>query len=481
VSLPSLQSVPHLDALRAAAAQLRAPLYLVGGAVRDLLLDRPLGDLDLTTTDARDLARAVASELVGVVVPLHDDPVTVRVVASVATGARELDIVQLTGEVGTDLARRDFTINAAALRLWPEPPELLDPHGAAAAAWARRLAVVTEAALDDDPLRLIRAYRLAAQCGLTIESATRGAIAARAPLITQPAAERMAAELVKLLAAPTGAHHLCLMAEDGVLQELLPELAAGAGMDQGGYHHLDVWGHSLQVAAEAERIANHPGEWFPRHAAELSDYVADADRLAAVKLGALLHDVGKPECRVWHEDRFRFFGHDEAGAALALRISRRLRLPGRVGDTTALLVGGHMRPLQLWRTAASDGPSLRAVRRLFGDLGPHVLGLLIVVLADRAGCLGPASDPTELPGLARAFDALLLLRAEVAPVPRRRLLTGRDLIREFGLTPGPRFRELLEATEEAADLGEISTREEALQLVGRLLRLPHPPTEGEPS
>ncbi len=445
----------------------------MGGAVRDHLLGLPLADLDFATSDARRMAAALAQRLRGRVVPLHDAPVTVRVVAVRDEPRVEFDFVEVPEAIEADLARRDFTLNAAALRLWPEPPELVDPYGAAAAARERALAVVREQSLEADPVRLIRAYRLAAQCELTIEERTRMAIAARAPLITTPAAERIWAELLKMLSCPTGAAHLRLMADDGLLAALVPELAEGKGVFQGGYHHLDVWQHSVQVAIEAEQVINAPEGSFGEHASEVAAYLALRDKPAAVKLAALLHDVGKPRCCVWHEGRYRFFEHDKAGAELAGRIGRRLHVPSRIMRTVVTIVANHMRPLQLWSLASLEEPSPRAVRRLFRDTHGETLGLLIVALADRAACLGPASDPEDAPRLAQAFRQMLSIRASLAvPHAPKRLLRGRDLIREFALEPGPRFGTLLDAVEEARELGQVTTREEAVALVRLLLDEP---------
>jgi len=306
---------------------------LVGGAVRDLLLGRPLHDWDLVVErDAILLARATANRLGAAFYPLDEARDTGRVVAHTADGARTfLDFALRRGEDWqADLAARDFTVNAMALPLGADAAlnteAVLDPFGGQADLRARRVRSVTDHSLHDDPARIMRALRLAGDLGFEIQAHTVELIQRDAACLAQVSAERVRDELAKLLAQPNAGARLRQMNEWGLVPHVLPETAALAGVEQSRPHHWPALEHTLYaldalerlVAPTKEQADDLPGVPAPefvwrdvaqvladfreRLAAHLSAPLGDErPALVALKLAVLLHDCAKPHTRTLDE------------------------------------------------------------------------------------------------------------------------------------------------------------------------------------
>ncbi|HEX4048871.1 MAG TPA: polynucleotide adenylyltransferase, partial [Elusimicrobiota bacterium] len=222
------------DALvRVAALKHPSPVYLVGGAVRDAALGRPVADLDLACAGARGLAAAVARSFKGALVTLDAENAVYRLVLPPARGRglKQIDVAEIQGrDILEDLKRRDFTLNAAALELRPDleasipESDFLDPRGGFSDLARRVLRVEDDKPFKDDPLRLLRAFRIAAQLGLEIEPATLALIRKHRRLVREPAGERVQAELLALLAVPGASARLAEMDACGLLTALFEDL-----------------------------------------------------------------------------------------------------------------------------------------------------------------------------------------------------------------------------------------------------------------
>ena len=460
-----LASVPHLDVIRRAAGRRRC--YLVGGAVRDAFLGRPSKDFDFVVDQAPVVARTVARRLGGTLVALHEEHQTSRVVVGSGAGRIDLDFAapRRPGLLG-DLRARDFTLSAIAAGPLGGQARLVDPCGGRADLAKRRVRMTGPEALAADPVRVLRAYRLAATLGFRIEAATRRQCRKLAGRVASCPRERLGAELLLLLAADTYATPLEAMGEDGVLSALLPDWAAGAGVEQGGVHEFDVAEHSLRAALELHLITVRPDTWLPEHEARIGAYLADPQRRAGLVLATLLHDVGKPQRRVWGGDRWRFFGHEELGAGLAARSTAQLGLPRGVRRQVKTLVGAHMRLLPFMQ---SDEPTPRARRRFMRDLAPHGVGAVLLALADRRALRSrPEFDDDE--ATLRRLAALLAAEDDEPGGRRHDLpITGDDLL-GLGLKPGPQIGEILRAVEDRWIDGELAGRGEALEWLARRVR-----------
>ncbi len=490
-------------------AEEQVGIYLVGGSLRNLVLGEPCVDWDLVAErDAHKLARRLADKLGGAYARLHEK--ASRVVWRDPQGEADLilDIAPLHGQtLEEDLRARDFTLNALAAPLTTvliqltstgalTRPEaiLIDPlHGLDDLA-ARRVRVVDTEVFRHDPLRILRALRLARRYSLTLDPATEALIRRDAALLTQVAAERIHEELYALLGYPGALEQLHLLDAYGLLAVLFPTLAAGRGMRQPAPHYWDVLEHSLQCVNSLETLNSAlqaaPTTPFPPELAATPDDTANLsvlrellreaeqqkifhfDELSAprVKLAALLHDVGKPLTRTVDEDgAVHFYNHPHAGAPVASEIMHRLSASTLDRRLAQLVAAHHMRPGQLGQDGNAVTP--RAIRRYFVDLGPTGILVTLFSLADHLATLGPQPrTPAWTRHLAVARLLLTSYIRERGKILPPRLLKSDELMSRLKIQPGPLVGRLLEIIAEAQADGAIQSREEALLLAREYLQ-----------
>jgi poly(A) polymerase len=472
--LSNLANRPSLLMLGRLAASRSIAVYLVGGSVRELARGRGVQDLDLAvSSQTLELARDLATALGGTFVLLDEAERTARVVWQ----GEILDLAEFRAPtLEGDLKGRDFTLNALAVDvqaiLGQGPVELADPLGGLEDLARGRLRMVAPENLRHDPLRLLRAYRFAATHGFQVTPDTAAAIRRAAPEFPRVAGERVHQELILLLSAPSAAPVLKEMEAVGLLGQVFPELEDMKGVEQNGYHHLDVYDHSMATVAYLEEVLAAPEAYFGEMAAEVVRYAQTRPKAALLKLAALFHDVGKPQVRERRRDpeRYTFYYHEKVGLEIFLRVAARLRCSQAEIKTVATLIQVHMRPFLLMPAFRERELSFRALGRLVRAARPELPGLFALAMADSLagqGSLKPADSEAVLADLAEA--AYRFLKERLEPQERHpKLLSGHDLIR-LGLKPGPQFRRLLTAVEEAQWEGLIQSREEALALVRRLL------------
>jgi putative nucleotidyltransferase with HDIG domain len=442
--------------------------WVVGGALRDELLGREVTDMDIAVDgDPGAAARAKAAELRGPVFRLSEAFGAWRVVDR--KSGRVYDFAPLQGEtIEEDLSKRDFTVNAMARPT--EGGELIDPLGGRADIESRTLRVLGPQAYENDPLRPLRLARLAAELGFKPDPETERLTAAAAPRVGEASGERVFAELRRLVLAPGAVEGLALADRLGLLHAVLPELSDLHDVEQSHYHHKDVWGHTLEVLERLiELEAGAEGELREVLDEPLAD---ELTRGEALRLGALLHDIGKPATADVREDgRVTFLGHDRLGQQMARQICRRLRTSDRLsrfveGLTRHHLVLGflvHERPLDR-----------RAVYRYLKRTEPVEVEVTLLSCADRLATRGKNAE--------RATSAHLELAEELMPAalewrrngPPRLPLRGDELAAEAGIEPGPELGRVLAELEEAAYAGEISSRDDAIELARRLRHNPVP-------
>jgi poly(A) polymerase len=462
VTRESLERSPRLGLARDALAPRRP--WVVGGTIRDALLGRPLEDLDLVVQDdprgaALDLARACD----GHAFELSEEFGAWRVVAP--DRSWQADVTPLRGvSIETDLALRDFTVNAIATPL--AGGDLTDPHGGVADLEAGVLRAVGETAFRDDPLRTLRMARLACELGFAVDERTRALARADAGLLSAVSPERSFYELRRLVTSGDPLTGLRLMDEAGVLAVLLPELEALKGVEQNPYHHHDVWGHTLEVVDRLVQVERDLEAVFGPYAEavkwELDRPLADElTRGQALRFGALLHDVGKPATRaVSPEGRVLFWGHDQLGAGMSREIARRLRASTATGDYLAQLALHHLR---LGFLVHRRPLSRRDVYDYMRACEPVELEVSVLTAADRLATRGERTrreaieDHLEL--VRDLVGEALAWRAE----PPRPPVTGEELMTALKLDPGPEVGRLLEELRKAAFAGEVGSKEEALR------------------
>ncbi|MEE9123360.1 MAG: HD domain-containing protein [candidate division NC10 bacterium] len=473
-----LVTVQHHPVLRqmtlVAAEQGLLPVYLVGGFVRDALLEHPRTlDIDLVSTDPLSLSAALHERFGGTVVCLTER--VRRVVFSQEEDRVQVDISPLRGgDIVEDLRRRDFTINALAVSLGEEPTRLFDPTGGLRDLRKRQIRVGNPQVLTEDPLRLLRSVRLAAQLEFRIDETTAHAIRHQAFRLTQVAPERLREEFFEILDCSGGGRWLAVMDQLDLLEALLPETRAMRGCLQGPPHRYDVFTHSIETVRSLDRILLALPKLLPTEAAFLigplqAEVEGGISRQALLRFAALLHDVGKPDTRSVEDGQIRFLGHAERGAGIVHEISTRIRLGSRASAMTTALVQEHLRPLFL-RQATTLTP--RARYRFWRDLGVLTPELLLLSLADVRATWG-----TE----GRDFQSHLRFVREMFSFHRERMgaseqtgkresvMDGHELMARMNLSPGPFVGFLLERLREEVSLGSLSTKEEALRYLKRHL------------
>ncbi|HEV2727416.1 MAG TPA: HD domain-containing protein [Solirubrobacterales bacterium] len=467
--LAQLASAPVVGAIRAALED-GDGVWIVGGAVRDAALGREVEDLDLAVAgDPGAIAKRIGAGTGGHAFELSAEFGTWRVVSQ--GDGWQVDVTALRGEgIEADLAARDFTIGAVAVPLHGEDP--IDPFAGLADLEARLLRAVGERSFPDDPLRLLRAARLAAQLDLEIDSRTVELARATASRAAEPAGERQLAELRQLVGGPDPLRGLRLLDELGVTPVVLPELEALRGVEQGPNHHLDVYDHTiavlehtLEVEGDLERFAD---ERAAEVAALLDEPLADeVDRRTALRFGALLHDIAKPATKAERDGFVGFRGHDEVGAEVIGAICGRLRASRRLTHHLQGLARHHLR---LGFLIAEMPLPPRRVHAYLRATEPVTVDVTLLTVADRLSARGqgPIASPEMVAAhlqLARELIAAGLdWRREGPPAP---LLRGDEIAAELGIEPGPELGSALSELEAAQYAGEVTDRTGALQHLRR--------------
>ncbi len=486
--------VDHLIArVKAFCASRGLEAFLVGGLVRDHLAGLPTRDVDLAVrvpslagADLFDLAGQLAQSAFpgeATFVPLDQVHGVARVVVSTGGQRWYVDLSGFSDDIASDLARRDFTVDALGLPLdaWgaPDwPSRLVDPFGGLRDLEGRLIRALSDSVFRDDPVRLLRAVRLAARLGFAIEPQTRRLVVRDAHLLPTVAQERVRDELLLILALEGAKEHLLLADQLGLLGRVFPELEPTKGVVQPKEHHWDVFGHLLECVAAAERVTR-PGDdpvlalvpWDGQMEAYFDAEASDGHtRRTLLKLAALLHDIAKPQTKTIEPStgRMRFFGHSELGAAMARQALGRLRFSARGIRMVSTMVEHHLRPAQMGQ--GTELPTRRAVYRYFRDLGEVAVDTLYLSLADYLAARGPAISIQDWELHVRIVRHTLELGLKEEAAPRQSwLVNGHDLMQAFHLLPGPELGSVLEAVHEAQAAGEVTTREEALAWVERYL------------
>ena len=459
-------------ALEAARAALRGErAWVVGGAVRDRLMGRPVDDLDLVVDgDVRGAARHLALQVGGPRFPLGDAFGAWRVIGP--DRAWQVDLAPLRGgTIEADLALRDFTVNAIAEPLAGGP--LIDPHEGAEDVRRRRLHLVSARAFPDDPLRTVRLVRLAVELGLEPDRIAQDAAREHAPRAATVAGERVFAELRRIMASPRAVEGLELLGQVGLEAVLLPELAAGRGMAQNRFHDRDVHGHVLAAVQAAIDLGADPepavgSALAPAVRELLAEPLADdLDRGGALRWAALLHDIAKPPtCARLADGRVTFIGHDRLGADMARAVLTRLRASERLRGYVAALTRHH---LHLGFLVHERPLGRRAIHRYLMATDPVPADVTLLTVADRLATRGDNAGPAiagHLDVVRTVLPDALAHQRDPAGEP---LVRGDDLAAELGIRRGPRLGELLAEIAEARFAGEVATREDAVAYARGLL------------
>ncbi len=453
---------PVALARRALIAQ--GPAWIVGGALRDAALERAISDLDLAVTaDPGACARAIAREGGGHAFELSAEFGSWRATAD--DHSWQIDATALRGEtIEADLGERDFTVGAIAAPL--TGGALIDPHGGLADLDQGLLRAVGPRSFVADPLRLLRAARLAAELDLAIAPETVSLARAAAALAAEAAGERQLGELRALIGGPAPIRGLQLLEQLGIGAVLLPEVWELRGVKQGPNHHLDVYDHTMAVLEHTLEVESDLGRFAGERAAEVRELLAEplADQISratALRFGALLHDIGKPRTRAERGGHVTFIGHDRDGAEMLASLCSRLRASRRLTEHLQELTLHHLR---LGFLVHEVPLPRRRVYEYLRATDPVAVDVTLLTIADRLSARGSGALASEKAieahlSLAQVMIAAALEWRRDRPPP---LLRGDELAAELGIEPGPELGELLAELDAARYCGEVSTRSQAV-------------------
>ncbi len=438
---------PIIQQVAKVAGQHEVPLYLVGGVIRDIMLGRKIRDYDFVFKDAAESFFDELGDLLEAsLFPMGKG--RQEQVYRLVKEEKTIDFAVMAGDdIGQDLMRRDFTINAVAYafaegRFYADPEAINDMKEG-------RIDLVSPQALETDPLRMLRAVRYRSTLpGFDLTGRLRKEITRHQALLSGVAPERIRTELDAIILSPFPAHGLQLMHDLGLLIQIFPELAPLKDLPQGRHHTTDALSHTIAIVGEVDQLVN----------GELPFKPTEQD-LLILGYAALFHDLGKPATMsIDEQGEIHFYGHPQQSSHLAQTIMRRLKFTNSVKDGVILLVENHMRIL----TLATGEPLDKALRRLINAMGEEIRLLLLLGLAETGSKeAGEGGEQGRFMALCRRIWDLYENEDLIAPEP---LLMGRDLL-ALGYSPGPRMGEILNEVRERQIAGELRDKEEALKFV----------------
>ena len=421
-------------------------VYVVGGYVRDALMQRSLTDIDLMVVgDGIGFASELASALKGgeivpfekfgtAQLPLNNSIVEVASARSEAYSSDSRKPQVEDADLETDLSRRDFTINAMAVSLNnTDFGELHDPYNGVKDlnSGLIRTPLDPDTTFSDDPLRMLRAVRFASQLGFKVDSSVMDSIQRQVDRIEIVSVERVTAEIYKILASPQPSVGLDLLQQAGLMEIVLPEVSALYGLEQPPeWHHKDIFYHTLQVV----------------------DNIAEKTEKTDLRFAALIHDIGKPKTRRLDKKRgWTFHGHDAVGVNMVDKMAKRMKLSNQTREFLKKLTLLHLRPISLAKEDVTDS----AVRRLMVTAGEEVDDLMTLCRADIT-----SKNPKLVKKYMENFQRVETFMQNVTERDAYRAfqspVRGDQIMKECGLPPGKTVGKIKEAIENAILDGEIA-------------------------
>lgn len=466
-----LRSSNLIKAAFETSCDLRDKTFLVGGTVRDLLLNGLLGtDYDFAVEgNASSFARAFAEKIKGSFFVIDKERDTSRVISDKGVHA---DFSVLRGDIEEDLRMRDFTVNSMAIPLGSVfdtgTGTILDPLDGKRDIEKRLLRPSSQRSIQEDPLRIMRGFRLSSSLGFSMDEELLSQIKKHCNELNNVSEERVKAELFMVLDMPAACKILKDMDEAGVLKILFPEIEKWKRFYQGGWHIHDLFDHSMKAVDTAEEILGNLKTYFPGYDREIEEHMGEeledyVTRRGLVKIGSLLHDSGKLHTRTMEDGRGRFLGHEKRGEEITAEIARGLKLSRRTEMILRGLTANHMRILGLSKLKRVTP---RARYRFFRDAEGYGLELLILSLADAMATPVEGKKLNDLKEL--IANLAVYYFEEFIAAPPMPLLTGEDIMKLFGIPQGKEIGKMIEALREAEAMGKVSSRKEAIDYLKKM-------------
>lgn len=453
-------------------------LYLVGGILRDMILVRVKENPDIDfclKKGAINFGRNLAKKLKSGFVVLDKEHGACRLIKKIKDKTYTLDFTDFRGpNLAEDLLHRDFTINALAINLEKIFSDsdfnkaLIDPCEGKKDLKRKVIKLVNKNSYLEDPLRILRAFSFSCALGFKVDKKTLSLAKSQRKHLSGVSYERIRDELFKIFDGERSFEYLVTLDELKILKVIFPELEQMRGVNQGPYHHLDVWKHTLETLKQLGLLLQE----FKNHQdiqAYLNEVISsDRRRRALIKLGALLHDIGKPSSMRRLKGKLIFHGHERLGLEITERISKYLKLSNDEIDSLKKMVLWHLRPGYL-----ADNPEVtaRAKFRYFRDTNEEAVSTLLISLADQRSTRGRLTTKDSRERHERVCKTLIkeyFKKKKEKKLPR--LINGDDLIKKFKLQPSPLIGKVLSEVEELQAIGKVKTRQQALSVASKLIK-----------
>jgi len=441
-----------------------AEAYIVGGYLRDLVLNIKTYDIDfaLIGVDIIEFAQKFASKVNGRFVLLDDKNEIARVV--MPDKINYIDFAKCVGEsITEDLSRRDFSINAMAYDI--KTHTLIDIYNGLDDIKNKTIRVFNIQNILDDPLRILRAYRFASKYNFKIEETSQQILDAHYKLMNQNkiAKERVQVEFLKLLEGKNSAQTLQKMKNNKFLYEIFAELELQEEVPPNSHHHLKLIDHSIETINQLEELIFNEPEWVQAHINQ--DFIPSISRLAFLKLATLLHDLGKPQ--TWEIDpesgRHRFIKHDEIGAQMALKMLKKLKYSNNQIKYITKLIKHHIYPSHLLQSEATE----KAILRMFRRLEPETIDIILLAKADRLSAKG--EDITDaiinknMAGLCELLEKYKIAKETLAPLEK--LISGDEIMKILNIKADKNLGNIIKELKEAQLSGDVITKEDAINFI----------------
>jgi len=450
-----------------------ASIFLVGGAIRDLLLSSQIGkDFDFVLQgDVQKVAGVFAERAMGSFFCMDPKRGHYRVTIRGKARGTNIDFSGFRGDgIGEDLKKRDFTINSMAINLKDlfekHKINIIDPLNGLKDIEKGIIRACSSRVFDDDPLRLLRAIRISVTTNFAIEDKTEGLIRDKSELLTDSSWERVRDELFQILYPSRAYESIERLDSLGLLRIILPEIDSWRDIDQGEHHDYNLFDHAVKTVKFIETVLSDLPYYFPDHASSLKSHFKEEienniTRGNLIKLIAFLHDSGKVRTRSCDGEKVRFLGHDRVGYEINKAIAKRLKLGRKASRIIASITKNHMRILNL---SGSVKITQRALYRFFRDLDEDGIDCLILSLADGLATRIPETSQPVIPLLSVIQDFMKYYFEGWRIAPTKPLLNGREVMTLLGITEGREVGRVLSVIKEAMGEGSISTKEEAENL-----------------
>lgn len=445
-------------------------------------MKRDTKDIDLVGKGAKLLAKKFAKATGGSYFSLDEKNKIYRVVIK----DYDCDFAELRGgSIATDLALRDFTIDAMAMEMvagsWSlvAGKNIIDPYKGQEDLKNKIIRMVGKNIYKGDPLRMMRAFRLAAALGFKIEAKTLSLIASQSRLIKKVSTERVREELLKILSCPNSTAYIQAMDQNKLMEVLLPEIKKLKTAANDFYGRNGVWLHTLSGLEQLEIIILKINKYFPGYAPKITQHmetavIADIPRWVTLKMAYLLHDFGKPDTETKEGKRSRFFGHELAGAQYAEKILARLHFSNKETQMIRNIIMNHMRPGNL---SALKEISDKAIYRYFRDLKDEGLDTLILSIADanttedtvlsrKKQAIYPVDAKKHLHRVRAIIKRYYTQHKQIVP---KNLINGSEIMAKFKLSEGPAIGQMINALKEAQAQKLVTTKTQAYKYLKKLL------------